>query len=113
MFKGCCQMGGCTVYWITKILVIIGGINWGLVGLGMLLGNMDGWNVVNMILGSIPVLEAVVYVLVGISAVMMIFGCKCGKCMSCVSCALDEKKGENKDASMEMNKDTGKTERSM
>ncbi|MFA6585764.1 MAG: DUF378 domain-containing protein [Candidatus Paceibacterota bacterium] len=80
MCKNCCK-GGCTMAMIAKILVIIGGINWGLVGLGMLLGTVGGWNVVNMILGSIPVLEAVVYVLVGIAAVMMIFGCKCGKCM--------------------------------
>ena len=66
---------------IAKILVIIGGINWGLIGLGMLLGSVGGWNVVNMLLGSIPVLEGVVYVLVGISAIMLIFGCKCGKCV--------------------------------
>lgn len=74
---------------IAKVLVIIGGVNWGLVGLGMLLGSLGGWNVVNMILGFSPVLEGVVYVLVGVSAVMMIFGCKCGKCMSgvCTSCA--------------------------
>ncbi|KKQ87979.1 MAG: hypothetical protein UT09_C0006G0013 [Parcubacteria group bacterium GW2011_GWF2_38_8] len=67
---------------IVKILVIIGGVNWGLVGLGMLLDSMGNWNVVNMILGSIPTLEAVIYVLVGISAVMLIFGCKCGKCIN-------------------------------
>ena len=85
MYKDGWKKGGCTMAMIAKILVIVGGINWGLVGLGMLLGNMDGWNVVNMILGSIPVLEAVVYVLVGISAVMMIFGCKCSKCEADVS----------------------------
>jgi len=89
MCKGCCSKGGCTMSMIGKILVIIGGINWGLIGLGMLLGNVEGWNVVNMLLGSIPVLEAVVYVLVGISAVLMIFGCKCSKCV-CVSCANPE-----------------------
>lgn len=74
---------------IAKVLVVVGGVNWGLVGLGMLLGSLGGWNVVNMILGFSPVLEGVVYVLVGVSAVMMIFGCKCSKCMSCVcaSCA--------------------------
>ena len=66
---------------ITKVLVIIGGVNWGLVGLGMLLGTVGGWNVVNMVFGSIPVLEAVIYILVGISAVMMIFDCKCAKCV--------------------------------
>lgn len=55
---------------VSRILVIIGGVNWGLVGLGMLMGS--NWNVVNMILGSIPTLEAVVYVLVGASAVKML-----------------------------------------
>lgn len=72
---------------VAKILVIVGGVNWGLIGLGMLLGTVGGWNVVNMILGSVPMLEGVVYVLVGISAVMMIFGCKCGKCVDGVCCS--------------------------
>ncbi len=53
-----------------SILLVIGGLNWGLVGLGMLFGG--NWNVVNMILGSWPMVEGVVYVLVGISAVMAI-----------------------------------------
>jgi len=65
---------------VTRVLVVVGGINWGLVGLGMLLGSMSSWNVVNMLLGSMPVVEGVVYVLVGVSAVMMICGCKCEKC---------------------------------
>jgi uncharacterized membrane protein YuzA (DUF378 family) len=56
---------------IARWLLIVGGLNWGLVGLGMLFGN-SSWNVVNMLLGSIPMLEAVVYVLVGVAAVMMI-----------------------------------------
>ncbi len=96
MHKGCCspsKIGG--------ILVIIGGINWGLVGLGMLMGKMDSWNVVHMLLASMPTLEGIIYVLVGIAAVMMIFGCKCGKCMdNCNSCGMggkmDKMGGENK-----------------
>lgn len=68
------------MHWIVKILVIIGGINWGLIGLGMLLGSSSNWNVVNMILGFSPTVEGIVYVLVGIAAVMKIFGCKCHKC---------------------------------
>jgi uncharacterized membrane protein YuzA (DUF378 family) len=85
--------GGCTLAMITKVLVVVGGVNWGLVGLGMLLGSMSNWNVVNMIVGSVPVLEGVVYVLVGVSALMMIFGCKCGKCKDgvCESCVGGEK----------------------
>lgn len=56
---------------ITRILVVVGGVNWGLVGLGTLMGS--NWNVVNMILGSVPTLEAVVYILVGLSAVKMVW----------------------------------------
>lgn len=55
---------------IARILVVIGGINWGLVGLGMLMGS--DWNVVHMILGSWMTLEAIVYVLVGLAAVVMV-----------------------------------------
>lgn len=55
---------------IARILVIIGGINWGLVGLGMLMGS--NWNVVGLIFGSVPVLEAIIYILVGLAAVWML-----------------------------------------
>lgn len=54
---------------IARVLVIVGGVNWGLVGLGMLMGK--DWNVVHMILGSVSTLEALVYVLVGLAAVRM------------------------------------------
>ncbi len=83
-----CHWGGCAVAKTMKVLLFIGGLNWGLVGLGMLLGKGDAWNVVNMVLGSMPTLEAVVYLLVGIAAVGKLFGCKCKKCMAtCASCA--------------------------
>ncbi|MEK7564380.1 MAG: DUF378 domain-containing protein [Patescibacteria group bacterium] len=78
---------GCTISIVAKVLVIVGGLNWGLVGLGMLLTG-DGWNVVNMLLGSIPTLESIVYLLVGIAALGSIFGCKCKKCMEgCGACS--------------------------
>ena len=62
---------------IAKILVIVGGVNWGLVGIGMFASS--NLNVVNLLLGSWPMVEAVVYILVGISAVIAIFskGCSC------------------------------------
>jgi len=85
---------------IAKILVIVGGVNWGFLGLGILLTGRNDWNVVNMILGFSPMLEGIVYVLVGISAVMMIFGCKCGKCMDSV-------------CSHNINTDTNKTTENM
>lgn len=83
-----CKWGGCAVSKTIKVLLVVGGLNWGLVGLGMLLGKMGDWNVVNMILGSMSTLEAIVYLLVGIAAVMKLIGCKCKKCMAaCSSCS--------------------------
>jgi len=58
------------LHMIAFILLAIGGINWGLIGLGGFAGS--DWNVVNMILGSWPLVEWVVYVLVGISAVWLL-----------------------------------------
>lgn len=52
---------------IAFILVMVGALNWGLVGLGGFLGG--NWNVVNLILGSWPTIEWLVYVLVGVAAV--------------------------------------------
>ncbi len=49
--------------WITLILVIIGGINWGLVGIA-------NWNLVETILGS--GVSAIVYDLVGLSALYIL-----------------------------------------
>lgn len=50
------------LHMIAFILLIIGGINWGLMGLL----NM---NLVHSLLGSSEMLEKIVYILVGISAV--------------------------------------------
>lgn len=65
---------------IAWILIIVGSLNWGLVGLGMLLGGAN-WNLVSLIFGGVPVVEALVYVLVGISAVVYLFGGK--RCKEC------------------------------
>lgn len=53
-------------YW----LVMIGAINWGLIGLGWFMG--ADWNVVHMLLSSSMQLEALVYALVGASAVWLL-----------------------------------------
>lgn len=80
---GNCKDGKCGALCITaliaKILVIVGGINWGLIGVSMLFGGSN-WNLVSLLLGS-GIVASIVYLLVGISAIMMIFGCKCGKCI--------------------------------
>ena len=87
----CCDgkhWGGCVVHKICKVLVMVGGLNWGLVGIGMLMGS--NFNVVYMILGSWPMAEAIVYILVGVAVVMKLFGCKCKKCMEmCASCGVE------------------------
>ena len=66
---------GQVAYW----LMIVGGLNWGLVGVGYFFS--ANWNVVNLILGGIPYAEPVVYILVGIAAVVGIFGCRCNACV--------------------------------
>jgi uncharacterized membrane protein YuzA (DUF378 family) len=66
---------------LVVILTIVGALNWGLIGVGAFAG--QNWNVVNLILGSWPMLEWLVYILVGISAIIMIVHHKkdCKTCM--------------------------------
>lgn len=76
--------GMCWGHKIAMVLLFIGGLNWGLVGLGGFTG--ADWNLVHMILGSWPMLEWIVYILVGISALMMLGYKKCcgmGMCGKC------------------------------
>jgi len=52
--------------WVAIILVIVGGLNWGLVGL-------FNFDLVAAIFGAMSMLSKTVYVLVGISAVYMMY----------------------------------------
>ena len=54
---------------IAFILLVIGGLNWGLVGL-------FGFDVVAYIFGEMSAISKVVYVLVGLSALYKLFFCK-------------------------------------
>jgi len=65
------------------VLVMIGGLNWLLVGLGGFFGG--DWNVVHLILGSWPMVEWLVYVLVGLSAVYEIVMHK----QNCKACGMN------------------------
>ena len=56
-----------TISWIAYVLLIIGGLNWGLYGL------FNKFDIVATIFGSIPILATIVYVLVGISALYLIY----------------------------------------
>ncbi|MBI2590487.1 MAG: DUF378 domain-containing protein [Candidatus Blackburnbacteria bacterium] len=51
-------------------ILVIGGINWGLVGLGNFLG-AGNWNLVEVVLASWRGLSDLIYVLVGVSAVWL------------------------------------------
>ncbi len=66
-----CKM--CPVHKLSFYLVIVGALNWGLVG-------AFKFNLVSTLVGSWPSVERVVYVLVGIAAVAMLFGCSCKAC---------------------------------
>ena len=67
--------GACSVHKVAEVLVWVGALNWGLIG-------FFDWNLVNSLLGGISggTLEKVVYMLVGLSAIAMLF---CGSCKMC------------------------------
>ena len=56
-----------TLGWIAFVLVVIGAINWGLVG-GF------SFDLVKAIFGDMSVVSRIIYVLVGLSGLYMIFG---------------------------------------
>lgn len=59
-----------TIGLIVAVLVIIGGLNWGLIGL-------FNFNVVSYLFGGMPIVERLIYVLVGFSAVYQVVHYKC------------------------------------
>jgi hypothetical protein len=58
-----------TIFIISAILLIIGGLNWLLVGL-------FSFNIVSAIFGTMSVWSRIIYVLVGISAIVILFRLK-------------------------------------
>lgn len=71
-----------TVHMIAWILLVVGGLNWLLVGVGGFMGS--NLNVVNLLLGSWPSVEWLVYILVGLSAVYTLFTHK-AECRTCAA----------------------------
>jgi uncharacterized protein len=53
-----------TVDWVALVLVIVGGLNWGLVGLA----NFD---LVATLFSTVPVVAQIVYVVVGLAAIYL------------------------------------------
>jgi len=69
-----------TVKKISYILVLVGALNWGLVGL-------IGLDLVAALFGDMTAVSRLVYALVGLSAVVVIFkNKKCSSCNSCNTC---------------------------
>ncbi len=65
------------LHMIAFILVIVGGLNWLLVGVG-------GWDLVAMIFGAMSILARIVYILVGLSALVLLVTHK-KDCRTCTS----------------------------
>lgn len=54
---------------VAAVLLVVGGLNWGLVGLAQ-------FDLVDALFGSVPALARTVYVLVGLAAVYQVAGLK-------------------------------------
>jgi len=63
----------CNMHCVAWGLVLIGGLNWGLVGL-------FNWNLVEVLFGAWPMLVKIIYILVGLSAVSMLVKKSCKMC---------------------------------
>lgn len=63
----------CVGHKVAVVLVLAGALNWGLVGL-------FNFNLVNTLFGGWPMVERVIYVLVGVAAIMKMMICKCKAC---------------------------------
>jgi uncharacterized protein len=74
------MMKKCGVHKLAFVLLVIGGLNWGLVG-------FFKWDLVQAIFGGWPWLVRVVYALVGLSALAMLGKRWCKPCMGGCKCA--------------------------
>jgi uncharacterized protein len=64
---------GCTGSQLGWWLLVIGALNWGLVG-------AVEWNLVEWLLGNWDWAVRLVYILVGLAGLMSLWGCKCKAC---------------------------------
>ena len=67
--------GRCGFCKIVGLVLVIGGINWGLVGL-------FNYDVVAALFGPMSVISRLIYILVGLSALMLLIG-YCKRCPKC------------------------------
>lgn len=84
-----------TIKKVSYILVLVGALNWGLIGL-------LGLNLVELLVGDMPALERLIYALVGLSALVVIFkNKKCANCHACSSCNTCDSCGDTSKSSAE------------
>ncbi len=69
---------GCSASTVGFYLMVVGGLNWGLTGLGHFAS--ANLNLVNVIFGGMPSVEYGIYLLVGLATIMSLVGCKCATC---------------------------------
>ncbi|MGB0757537.1 MAG: DUF378 domain-containing protein [Patescibacteria group bacterium] len=77
---------------ITFILLIIGGLNWLLLG-------VFGWEIGELFNGPDALISRIIYILVGISALYELLNHK-SSCCSCGKCTCDDKSGAEKSEPM-------------
>jgi len=65
--------------WICLIILIIGGLTWGIIGV------FNWFNWIHFVIGAWPIWERIAYIIIGIAAIIKIFlACGCGrKCKKC------------------------------
>ncbi len=75
--------------WLTWILLIVGGLNWGLVGIN------PEYNLVSMSLGADTTVARAVYIIIGVAALLAIYFkamcCKNNKCCNSKECCNNRK----------------------
>lgn len=63
--------------WASLILVIVGAVNWGLVGLGQFSGaGANTYNIINLVFAQsmgLPDLESVIYLLIGLAGLYQVY----------------------------------------
>ena len=60
---------------IALLIVVVGAINWGLVG-------AVNFNLVNYLFSSVPVIERIIYVVVGLAGIYSLYPCFGGWCVA-------------------------------
>jgi uncharacterized membrane protein YuzA (DUF378 family) len=73
-----CEWG--TLSLVAVILLIIGGLNWGVIGLFNLGLDFFNFDLVKLLFGSFPILVHLVYVLFGVAALYKIYVITAKKC---------------------------------